>query len=300
MIPTPDRRANVVVPVGDATRNMVVHDWGDERNPRVVVCVHGLSRNGRDFDVVAAALADDCRVLCPDIPGRGESDWYANAADYTIPNYIAAINAMFTQLGVSRYDWIGTSMGGLIGMVMTSLTSSTEGAKMRRFVINDIGPVIEKAALDRIAAYVGRVPTFPSYMALFDAVQPINVTFGPLTDEQKHHMVKTAVQQRPDGQWEFKTDPKIGDAFRDGLKQTAMDMWPLWAAVSQPVLVLRGVDSDLLSAATVEKMLAMHHSTGRVAEALTIADTGHAPMIMDEPTVAVVKRFLHAAPWEAA
>jgi len=296
MIPTPDRRANVVVPIGDATRNMVVHDWGDERNPRVAVCVHGLSRNGRDFDVVAPALADGYRVLCPDIPGRGESDWYASAADYTIPNYIAAINAMFTQLGVSRYDWIGTSMGGLIGMVM----AATPGSKMRRFVINDIGPVIEKAALDRIAAYVGRVPTFPSYMALFEAVQPINASFGPLSDEQKHHMVKTAVQQRADGQWEFKTDPKIGDAFRDGLKQTAMDMWPLWAAVTQPVLVLRGAESDLLSAATVEKMLAAHHGAGRIAEALTIADTGHAPMIMDEPTIAVVKRFLHAAPWEAA
>ena len=127
MIPTPDRRANVVVPIGDATRNMVVHDWGDERNPRVVVCVHGLSRNGRDFDVVAPALADGYRVLCPDIPGRGESDWYASAADYTIPNYIAAINAMFTQLGVSRYDWIGTSMGGLIGMVM----AATPGSKGR-------------------------------------------------------------------------------------------------------------------------------------------------------------------------
>ena len=294
MIPTPDRRANVVVPVGDATRNMVVHDWGDERNPRVVVCVHGLSRNGRDFDVVAPGLADDYRVLCPDIPGRGESDWYGSAADYVIPNYIAAINAMFTQLGVTRYDWIGTSMGGLIGMVM----AATPGSQMRRFVINDIGPVIEKAALDRIAAYVGRVPTFPSYMALFDAVQPINATFGPLSDEQKHHMVKTAVQQRPDGQWEFKTDPKIGDAFRAGLQQTAADMWPLWAAVKQPVLVLRGAESDLLSAATVEKMLATHRTAGRIAEALTIANTGHAPMIMDEPTIAVVRRFLHAARWE--
>ncbi|MBL8308844.1 MAG: alpha/beta hydrolase [Burkholderiales bacterium] len=296
MIPTPDRRARVVVPLGDATRNMVVHDWGDERNPRVVVCVHGLSRNGRDFDVVAPALADDYRVLCPDIPGRGESDWYATAADYTIPNYIAAIQAMFAQLGVTRYDWIGTSMGGLIGMVM----AATPGSQMRRFVINDIGPVIEKAALDRIAAYVGRVPTFPSYMALFEAVQPINASFGPLTDEQMHHMVKTAVQQRPDGQWEFKADPKIGDAFRAGLQQTAVDMWPLWSAITQPVLVLRGAQSDLLSAATVERMLAAHHAAGRVAEALSISDTGHAPMIMDEPTVAAVKGFLHAAPWVAA
>jgi len=263
---------------------MAVHEWGDANNPRVVVCVHGLSRNGRDFDVLADALSSDYRVLCPDVPGRGESDWFASADHYTIPHYIKAMNAMLTEFGVQTYDWVGTSMGGLIGMVM----AATPGSKMRRFVINDIGPVIERASLDRIASYVGKTPLFPAYMSLFDAVQPINVTFGPLTDEQKHHMVKTSVQERGDGQWEFKTDPKIGDAFRAGLKQPAADMWPLWGAVKQPILILRGVNSDLLSAATLEKMLATHPD----ARAITIADTGHAPMIMDAPTVNSVKQFL--------
>jgi len=263
---------------------MAVHEWGDANNPRVVVCVHGLSRNGRDFDVLADALSSDYRVLCPDVPGRGESDWFASADHYTIPHYIKAMNAMLTEFGVQTYDWVGTSMGGLIGMVM----SATPGSKMRRFVINDIGPVIERASLDRIASYVGKTPLFPAYKSLFDAVQPINVTFGPLTDEQKHHMVKTSVQERGDGQWEFKTDPKIGDAFRAGLKQPAADMWPLWGAVKQPILILRGVNSDLLSAATLEKMLATHPD----ARAITIADTGHAPMIMDAPTVNSVKQFL--------
>ena len=218
------------------------------------------------------------------MPGRGESDWFASAEHYTIPHYIQAMNAMLTEFGVSTYDWVGTSMGGLIGMVM----AAAPGSKMRRFVINDIGPVIERASLDRIAGYVGKTPLFPTYMALFEALQPINATFGPLTDEQKNHMVKTSVQQRADGQWEFKTDPKIGDAFRAGLKQTAADMWPLWGAIKQPMLILRGVNSDLLSAATLEKMVATHPDT----RAITIADTGHAPMIMDEPTVNAVKQFL--------
>ena len=283
MIPKPHRRSGVAFPVDGVLKHMAVHEWGDAKNSRVVVCVHGLSRNGRDFDVLANALAGDYRVLCPDVPGRGESDWFSSANHYTIPHYIQAMNAMLTEFGVQRYDWVGTSMGGLIGMVM----AATPDSKLRRFVINDIGPVIERASLERIASYVGKTPLFPTYMALFDAVQPINSMFGPLTDEQKHHMVKSSVQQRTDGQWEFKTDPKIGDAFRAGLAQSTADMWPLWGTIQQPTLILRGVNSDLLSAATLEKMVATHPD----ARAITIADTGHAPMIMDEPTISSVKQF---------
>ena len=284
MIPKPHRRSNVAFPVDGVMKHMAVHEWGDARNPRVAVCVHGLSRNGRDFDLLAEALASDYRVLCPDVPGRGESDWFARVDHYTIPHYLQAMNAMLIEFGVQTYDWVGTSMGGLMGMVMAATPSS----KMRRFVINDIGPVIERASLDRIAGYVGKTPLFPTYMALFDAVQPINAPFGPLTDEQKHHIVKTSVQERPDTQWEFKNDPKIGDAFRAGLTQAAADMWPLWGAIQQPILILRGVNSDLLSTATLEKMVATHPD----ARAITVADTGHAPMMMDEPTITSVKQFL--------
>ena len=288
MIPKPHRRSNVAFTVDGVLKHMAVHEWGDKKSSRVVICVHGLSRNGRDFDVLAEALASDFRVLCPDVPGRGESDWFASAEHYTIPHYIQAMNAMLTEFGVQTYDWVGTSMGGLIGIVMASSSSGATGSKMRRFVINDIGPVIERVSLDRIASYVGKTPLFPNYMTLFEALQPINATFGPLTDEQKHHMVKTSVQERPDGQWEFKTDPKIGDAFRAGLKLTATDMWPLWDAIKQPMLILRGVNSDLLSAATLEKMVATHPD----ARAVTIVHTGHAPMIMDDPTINAVKQFL--------
>jgi len=289
MIAAPDRRRSVAIAVDGAQRQMAVHEWGAERNPNVLVCVHGLSRNGRDFDLIAPALADRYRVLCPDIPGRGESDWLGKAEHYVIPTYVQAVHAMLLDAGVGDYDWIGTSMGGLIGMVMASTLTSPQ-TRLRRFVVNDVGPYIERVALDRIAAYVGRAPLFPDYLTLFNAVQPTNAPFGPLSDEQKHHIVKTSCQQRPDGQWEFKTDPKIGDAFRAALQLPESDLWPLWQGIAQPTLILRGEHSDLLSPATLARMLATHAG----ARAITVADTGHAPMLMDAPTIAAVRDFLLA------
>lgn len=287
MIAKPHCRSTVAVLMDGVLKHMAVHEWGDEKNPRVVLCVHGLSRNGRDFDVVADALSKDFRVLCPDIPGRGQSDWLASENQYSIPTYARFINAMLTEFGVQSYDWIGTSMGGLIGMVM----AVTPGSTMRRFVINDIGPVLEIEAIKRIASYVGLAPNFASYPELYAVARTAITTFGPLTEEQCQHMVSTSCWQRADGRWEFNMDPKVGDAFRAGLAAPAADMWPLWLAVKQPTLVLRGVNSDLLSAATLTKMVETHPN----ALALTIADTGHAPMIFDAPTVSAVCEFLTEA-----
>lgn len=292
MIPKPPRKLHIDVPTaasgaagGGDSRRMAVHDWGEITNPNVLVCVHGLSRNGRDFDVIADALSDRYRVLCPDVMGRGESDWYATASEYAIPNYVAAMSKMLADLAITRYDWIGTSMGGLIGMVMASLPQSG----MREFVINDVGPEIERAALERIATYVsGRAPTFPDYMSLFNAAQVAIAPFGPLTDEQKHHIIATSCRRREDGLWEFNTDPKIGEAFVAGLKLPPADLWPLWNSVSIPALILRGRSSDLLSESTLHKMVGQ----SRNKKALTIEDTGHAPMLMDAPTIAEVRAFL--------
>ena len=289
MIAKPHRRSNVAVLMDGVLKHMAVHEWGDEKNPRVVLCVHGLSRNGRDFDVLADALSKDFRVLCPDIPGRGHSDWLASAAQYSIPTYLRFINAMLTEFGIQTYDWVGTSMGGLIGMVMAA-GAGAPGAAMRRLVINDIGPVLEIEAINRIASYVGLAPNFATYQELYAATRMAITTFGPLTDEQYHHMVGTSCWQRPDGRWEFKMDPKVGEAFRSGLATPAADMWPLWLALKQPTLILRGAHSDLLSAATLTKMAETHPN----ARALTIADTGHAPMIFDAPTVNAVVHFLAA------
>ncbi len=284
MIAKPHRRSNIAFPLGDVLKHMAVHEWGDVKNPEIVICVHGLSRTGRDFDPLAEALSKRYRVLCPDIPGRGESDWLSSAEQYVAPVYIGAIQAMLLQLGVQRYHWVGTSMGGIIGMVMASLPDTP----LRRFVINDVGPTIERVALDRIGTYVGRAPLFPDYLSLFNAVLPSLQSFGPLEDEQLHHMVRTTSQQRPDGQWEMVMDPKIGDAFRTALTQPEVDLWPFWRAIKAPTLILRGAQSDLLSQATVERMLATHPS----ARAVDLANTGHAPMIMDAPTITLVQDFL--------
>ncbi len=284
MIPKPHRRGNVAVLMDGVLKHMAVHEWGDSKNPRVVICVHGLSRNGRDFDVVSDALSKDFRVLCPDVPGRGQSDWLASADQYSILTYVRFINAMLTEFGVQSYHWVGTSMGGLIGMVM----AATAGSAMQRFVINDIGPTLEIEAIKRIAGYVGLAPNFASYPELYAAARVAITTFGPLTEEHYQHMVSTSCWQRADGRWEFNMDPKVGEAFRSGLVAPAADMWPLWLAVTQPTLILRGINSDLLSAATLAKMVATHSN----ARALTINDTGHAPMIFDAPTVAAVRDFL--------
>lgn len=292
MIPKQPRKLHIDVPtaapVADgsgSTRRMAVHDWGEITNPNVLVCVHGLSRNGRDFDVIADALSDRYRVLCPDVIGRGESDWYATASEYAIPNYVAAMMKMLGDLGIQQYDWIGTSMGGLIGMVMASMPNSG----MRKFVVNDVGPDIQRAALERIAVYVsGRAPTFPDYMSLFNAAQVAIAPFGPLTDEQKHHIIGTSCRKRDDGQWEFNTDPKIGEAFVAGLKLPPGDLWPLWNSICIPTLVLRGRTSDLLSETTFNKMIDLPSNK----RGITVEDTGHAPMLMDAPTIAEIRAFL--------
>jgi pimeloyl-ACP methyl ester carboxylesterase len=289
VIPKPPRRLHIDVSTSNGdTRRMAVHDWGELTNQNVLVCVHGLSRNGRDFDVIADALSDRYRVLCPDVIGRGESDWYATAAEYVIPNYVAAMLKMLNDLAIKEYDWIGTSMGGLIGMVMAASPNSG----MRKFVINDVGPEIERAALERIAVYMSaRPPAFPDYISLYNTAQPAIAPFGPLTDEQKHHIIATSCRKREDGLWEFKVDPKIGEAFVAGLKAPAVDLWPLWSSINVKTLILRGRSSDLLSESTTNKML----SHARLSRMITIEDTGHAPMLMDDATIAQVREFLLSA-----
>src|SRR4051794_23281169 len=138
---------------------VVYHDWGDAANPRVVICVHGLGRNGRDFDVLAEALQSTHRVLAVDMPGRGESDWLADPNDYVFPTYVSTLTALIARSGAERVGWVGTSMGGLLGIAMAALPKSP----LARFVVNDVGPVIEAPALARIGEYIGQDPTFGSY-----------------------------------------------------------------------------------------------------------------------------------------
>ncbi|HXX84160.1 MAG TPA: alpha/beta hydrolase [Casimicrobiaceae bacterium] len=264
---------------------VVYREWGDTGNPRVLVCVHGLTRNGRDFDALAAALADRFRVLCPDMPGRGDSEWLRDPNDYAFPTYLTALTAMLAHAHAEKVAWVGTSMGGLLGMTIAAQPQTP----IVRLVMNDIGPAIEPAALARIATYVGLAPVFDSFAALEAHIREVSAPFGRLTDAQWETLARTSARQLPDGRWRLKYDPGIAVPFRGASSQPA-DLWPLWDAIRCPTLLLRGAQSDLLSAATAAAM----RTRGPRPEMIEFADVGHAPMLLTPQQIAPVADFLAA------
>jgi pimeloyl-ACP methyl ester carboxylesterase len=259
-------------------------EWGDPANPRVLVCVHGLTRNARDFDELAQALSTHYRVICPDVVGRGESDWLPNKLDYQIPQYASDIFMMLKARGIKEVDWVGTSMGGLIGMGLAAQAHNP----IRRLVLNDVGPVITGVSLQRIGEYVGRAPDFPTLEAAEQFIRAVSAGFGNLTDAQWRHVALHSMKQEG-GVWKMRYDPGIGDAFRVG-PAGDVAIWPIYDAIKCPVLVIRGANSDLLLAETVAEMT----RRGPRAQAVEIPDTGHAPMLMDVAQIDIVKRFLLA------
>jgi pimeloyl-ACP methyl ester carboxylesterase len=263
---------------------MAYTEWGDHHNPRVLVCVHGLTRNGRDFDALAEAMSAHYRVICPDVVGRGKSSRLRDPAGYQIPQYVSDMVTLIARLGVERVDWVGTSMGGLIGMAL----ASQDGTPIRKLLLNDVGPVITVEALQRIATYVGADPTWPTFQDMLTYVKLISAPFGNLTEAQWWHLTETSVAQRPDGRWGFLYDPQIGTPFREAFVDKDIDLWPIYDQVRCPTLVMRGAESDLL---TREVWLAMGERGPR-AELLEIAGVGHAPMFLDEDQISVARNFL--------
>jgi len=263
---------------------VVYYEWGDPSNDRVVVCVHGLSRNGRDFDVLGEALADTHRVIAVDMPGRGASQWLPDANDYVFPTYLTTLTALVARSNAQRVAWVGTSMGALLGMI----AAAQPGTPVSRLVVNDAGPTLEPAALARIAQYFGADPRFASYAELDAYVRNISAPFGPLTDAQWEHVVRTNARQHADGSWGVGYDPAIAVPFR--ALSAPPDLWPQWDAIRCPTLVLRGAQSDLLSHATAMAMAA-RGPRARVAE---IPGVGHAPMLLAADQVATVVEFLRS------
>lgn len=257
-------------------------EWGDPANGRVLICVHGLTRNGRDFDALAASLADRYRVLCPDVAGRGESDWL-DAGDYAYPQYCADMVNLVARSGAATVDWVGTSMGGLVGMILAAQAQTP----IRRLVLNDVGPMIPKAALDSIAETVADNPEFASVEAAADYIARVNAGFGRLTREQWLGIARTTVRRRDDGQFVWKRDPAIGRSF---VKQPRNDvvLWPVWDMVRCPVLLLRGSESELLPAAVAEEMT----RRGPRAALVTVAGAGHAPALLGEDQLHPIRAFL--------
>lgn len=256
-------------------------EWGDPRNPRVLVCAHGLSRNGRDFDYLAENLADAYRVVCPDIVGRGRSDRLRDPADYTYQVYCTDLAALMAQLGAETFDWVGTSMGGILGMILASMP----GSPLRKLVMNDVGSLVPKASLERIGEYLGADPAYESLEALEADVRRVS-PFGPLTDAQWRHLSMHSARHDADGKWRFRYDPGIAKNFH-AAPLADVDLRHFWAGVHGPVLVIRGEHSDLLREDTFEQMKQRPRT-----DSLLVPDTGHCPMLMDDLQVGAVRRFL--------
>lgn len=281
-----ERRVKCLSPAG--FHDMAYVEWGDPANPRVLVCVHGLTRCGRDFDFLARELADRFRVVCPDVVGRGASGWLANKSLYGIPQYCADMAALLARLDVETVDWLGTSMGGLIGMTLAAQPNSP----VARLMLNDVGPVLSAGAIARIGEYVGRMPRFADPARGEAWLRVVLAPFGQLSDAHWRHIADHSLRRTADGQWELHYDPGIAEPFRAAMQaesgpQDAV-LWPLYDAIRCPTLVVRGAQSDLLSAATAAEMA----TRGPRAHTVEVAGVGHAPTFMDESQIRIVRDFL--------
>jgi len=257
-------------------------DFGERSRDRVVICVHGLTRNGRDFDRLAVAMARDFRVIEVDVAGRGRSGWLSDKSQYTYPTYLKHMAALLDYRGLTQVDWVGTSMGGLIGMFLAAQPESP----IRRLVLNDIGPFIPKAALQRIGAQVGEDPRFRRLQEAAAYFQEVYADFGIPDELGWSDLTLHSTTRQEDGTYALHYDPAIGDVFKQSLED--IDLWAVWDAITCPVLVLRGEHSDVLSRETAREMT----RRGPKAELVEFAGCGHAPALMAEEQVRVVHDWL--------
>lgn len=279
-------------------------DWGDPENPHVVLCVHGLSRNCRDFDYLADALKKDCRVVCMDVVGRGESEWLEDKSGYSFSTYLSDAAALvarvttplragiFREAATRRLDWVGTSMGGLMGMLL----AAKRGSPIGRLVMNDVGPFVPWNGLIRLKGHLGHPRGFASLRMAGLFLREACKSFGPLTEAQWDHLIQHSVRRHDDGRWHLRFDPAIGKWNTQSDPELpigpmflrGIDLWTVWNAVRCPVLVLRGAASEVLLAGTVAEMRKRKHDT----QSVEFEGVGHAPALFDPAQIDVVRGFL--------
>lgn len=282
-------------------------DWGDLGNPHVVLCVHGLARNSRDFDFFAASLASDCRVVCMDVAGRGESEWLERKSDYRFSTYQDDAAAMLARASAPassllgklfhkkqpRLDWIGTSMGGLIGMFL----AAKRGSPIRRLVLNDVGALIPWSALFRMKGYITRGRRFKGVAEIEAYVREVCAPFGPLTDSQWRHLALHSAERGADGHYHLRYDPSIGEGLHGHIDPEfpigpdllrGIDLWNVWSKLECPTLVLRGAQSEVLLKRTLDEMRERKPDL----EVVEFAGVGHAPALMSAEQIRVVREFL--------
>ena len=261
-------------------------EWGDPRNKDVLVCVHGLARSSRDFDDLARALCGHFRVACPDLAGRGDSDRLVDPALYVVPTYVSDMVTLIARLDAESVNWVGTSLGGLVGMAL----AAQPGSPIKRLLLNDVGPVIAKVALERLAMYLGQTPAFASLAEAEKYVRAVSAPFGPHSEAQWRFLTETFVRKDAEGKWRAHYDPRIADEYKRTLPEKDIELWHLYDAIRCPTMVLRGAQSDLLSRETAEAM----KGRGPKAKLVEIAGVGHAPTLLNPDQIAIVREFLHA------
>lgn len=265
--------------------HMAYTEWGRRDNPRVLLCVHGLTRCGRDFDFLAAALENDWRIICPDVVGRGRSDWLVDKSLYSVQQYMADMVTLLARLDVNEVIWLGTSMGGLIGMYLAAQAGNPIG----QLILNDVGPVLTAASLARIGEYVGKDPRFDTLDAAIAFVSQVSAGFGPHDAAGWRHLTEHVVKQAADGKIEFRYDPGIALSYQ-AVAGTGEDveLWPYFDSIRCPTVVLRGSDSDMLRPDTAEQM----GLRGPGAKLIEVPGVGHAPTFMNDAQVALIRQAL--------
>jgi pimeloyl-ACP methyl ester carboxylesterase len=278
------RRRSVLCASPAGLHRVAYREWGDPRNRDVLVCVHGLTRSGRDFDELARTLCAQWRVICPDIAGRGESDRLADPKLYTWAQYLADMVTLIARLDVETVNWLGTSMGGFVGMAL----AAQAGSPVKKLVLNDAGPVIGKASLERIARYVGQTPTFPSLEDAEKYIRAIAAPFGPHTDAQWRFLTETWVRRTDDGSWRPHYDTRIAEIYHATMPEKDLEIWHIYDAVRCPTLLIRGEHSDVVSRETAAEMA----RRGPKAKLVELKGVGHAPTLLHPAQIAIVRDFL--------
>lgn len=294
------RLDHVNCPHPEGQHRMAYWSWGDPLAANVVVCVHGLTRQGRDFDRLARALVErstePLRVVCPDVAGRGQSDWLPAGALYQVPQYasdmLALLGQLHTAAPISQLDWVGTSMGGLIGMVVSGQPGLPLPAAVRRLVLNDVGPAISWAAVQKMQQYAGRYGRYADLAEAAAAMRALSVGFGPVPDDVWLDMSSHMVRDLPEGGVTLHYDPAIGEPVRALTAEAAQAgealLWSVYDQIQAQVLLIRGQDSDLLLPSTALAMT----ERGPRARLVEWSGIGHAPTLTAPEQIEVLADFL--------
>lgn len=267
---------------------MAYKEWGDPRNPNVLVCVHGVTRVSDDFDELARALCDNYRVVCPDVAGRGRSGWLRDPKYYQLPQYVSDMVTLLARLDAKKVDWFGTSMGGLIGIGLASLQDNP----IRKLVLNDVGPALNFSALTRIGSYIGQAVRFSAFEEAESYIRAISGTFGPHTDAEWRKIASDVLQRDKDGLWIRHYDLGLAIPFKaatpESTQQAEAMLWAAYDAITCPTLLVRGAESDLLTRDVAQAMT----QRGPKAKLAELAGVGHAPTFVHTDQIAIAKEFL--------